>query len=136
MKSMLTIMAAALLAIATAGPAFAQIGQYDADFNNYLSHHPNEAAQIRANPRLIDNPTYIKNHPGLNQYLDNHPNVRKTIRAQSNGGMMHGEAMRGPGPGAYAGRGPGDYDSNHVWRDQGWWQKNHPDVWAKRHPNR
>ena len=83
MKSMLTIMAAALLAIATAGPAFAQVRQYDADFNNYLSHHPNEAAQIQANPRLIDDPTYIKNHPGLNQYLDNHPNVRKTIRAQS-----------------------------------------------------
>ncbi|MGC1342379.1 MAG: hypothetical protein WA854_08635 [Candidatus Binataceae bacterium] len=122
----LIILTAALFAIAIAAPAFAQVGQYDADFNNYLSHHPNEAAQIQSNPRIIDDPAYIKAHPGLNQYLDNHPNVRRTIRAQSNGAMMHGEAMRGPG----------DYDSNHVWRDQGWWQKNHPDVWAKRHPNR
>lgn len=129
MKSMLLIMAAALLAIATAGPAFAQVGQYDADFNNYLSHHPNEAAQLRSNPRLIDDPAYIKNHPGLNTYLDNHPNVRRTIRAQSDGGMRRG------GPEAYAGHGSGDYDSNHVWRDQGWWQKNHPDEWNKRHPD-
>ena len=111
MKSMLTIMAAALVAIATAGPAFAQVRQYDADFNNYLNHHPNEAAQLRANPGLIDNPTYIHNHPGLNTYLNNHPNVRRTIRGQTNG------MVGAPGP--YAARGYGDYDEHHVWRSSG-----------------
>ncbi len=126
MKSMLTIMAAALVAIATAGPAFAQVRQYDADFNNYLNHHPNEAAQLRANPGLIDNPTYIHNHPGLNTYLNNHPNVRRTIRGQTNG------MVGAPGP--YAARGYGDYDEHHVWRSSDWWQQNNPGWWREHHP--
>jgi hypothetical protein len=127
MKRMLAIMSAALFALAAAGPAFAQ-AQYDADFNNYLNHHPNEAAQIRANPRLIDNPTYIHNHPGLNTYLDNHPNVRRTIRGQYSGAPMMG------GPGPVAGRGYGDYDQNHVWRNADWWQQNNPGWWRQHHP--
>lgn len=124
MKTMLTMLAAALLAIATAGPAFAKVRQYDADFNNYLNHHPNEAAQLRANPGLIDNPTYIHNHPGLNTYLNNHPNVRRTIRGQANGGIG----------GPYAGRGFGDYDEHHVWRSSDWWQQNNPGWWRQHHP--
>lgn len=121
--TMLTIMAAALLAIATAAPAFAQTRQYDADFNNYLNHHPNEAAQLRSNPGLINNPSYIHNHPGLNTYLNNHPNVRRTIRGQTNGAA-----------GPYA-RGYGDYDSGHVWRDSDWWQQNNPGWWREHHPD-
>lgn len=122
--TLLAIMAAALLAIASAGPAFAQVRQYDADFNNYLNHHPNEAAQLRSNPGLIDNPSYIHNHPGLNTYLTNHPNVRRTIRGQTNG------AIGAP----YAARGYGDYDEHHVWRSSDWWQTNNPGWWRQHHP--
>ncbi len=127
MKKMIAIVAA-LFVVALAVPAFAQMypGAADADFNNFLSKHPNEAAQLRSNPGLIDNQNWIHDHAALAQYLDNHPNVRKTIRAQSNG-------MRGPEP--YAGRGPGDYDEHHQWHDANWWQQNNPAWWRAHHPD-
>ncbi|MGH7779982.1 MAG: hypothetical protein ACREQR_09155 [Candidatus Binataceae bacterium] len=115
MKRLFTITAAALFALAAAGLAFAQ--NYDADFQHFLNKHPNEAAQLRANPKLIDNPTWVHNHGAMAQYLDNHPNVRRSIRGQVNGG-----------------RGYGDWDEHHVWRDPDWWQQNNPTWWRQHHP--
>jgi hypothetical protein len=130
MKMKISIVAA-LFAIALATRALAQMapGQADADYSNYLSKHPNEAAQIQANPRLIDNPTYIKNHPALAYFLDNHPNVRKTIRAQANG------TMHGPGSAAYAGHGPGNYAARQQSHNAWWGEKNHSAAWHQRHPD-
>ncbi|HUY27487.1 MAG TPA: hypothetical protein VMV27_08720 [Candidatus Binataceae bacterium] len=143
MKKTITLVAAALIAIAAAAPAFAQMGmlpngaypggnangQYDADFQRFLNHHPNEARALQNNPRLIDNHNWIKKHPGLQEYLGNHPNVRRTIRGQYNGGGM----MGGPGR-QYAQRGDGDYDEHHNWHNSQWWQQNNPGWWRQHHP--
>ncbi len=140
MKRMITIMAAALITIASAVPVFAQgmfpngmypggnaNAQYDADFQRFLNNHPNEARELQANPNLINNQTWINKHPSLHTYLENHPNVRRTVRGQASG------MMGGPG-GPYAGRGDGDYDQNHQWHNSQWWQQNNPSYWRQQHP--
>lgn len=48
---------------------------YDAKFNSFLGGHPNLAAQLQANPNLINDPAFRRSHPALNQYLATHPNV-------------------------------------------------------------
>jgi hypothetical protein len=48
-----------------------------ASADRYLDRHTQVAQQLRQNPRLIDNPNYVAQHPGLQQYLQNHPEVRQ-----------------------------------------------------------
>jgi hypothetical protein len=45
--------------------------------DNYMDHHPEVAQQLEKNPALVDNPTYLKNHPGLQDYMQNHPVARQ-----------------------------------------------------------
>lgn len=48
-----------------------------ANADNYLDRHPEVASQLQRNPRLIDNPQYLAQHPQLQSYLQNHPEVRQ-----------------------------------------------------------
>jgi hypothetical protein len=57
----------------TAGP----IQRFD---NGYLDEHPEVAAQLSHDPRLVDNPQYLANHPGLESYLAQHPEVRAELQ--------------------------------------------------------
>ena len=47
-----------------------------ANADNYLDRHPEIAHQLQRDPRLIDNPNYVANHPSLQNYLQDHPEVR------------------------------------------------------------
>jgi len=56
---------------------------------SYLSAHPDVAQQLNQNPRLIDNPQYIAQHPGLHEYLQNHPYARRDWRSHPYLYMRH-----------------------------------------------
>ena len=49
--------------------------------NGYLDQHPEVSQQLASNPRLVDNPTYLATHPGLDQYMASHPEVRGELQA-------------------------------------------------------
>jgi len=57
--------------------------------DNYLSSHPEVAQQLNQNPKLIDNPQYIAQHPGLHQYLEKHPHARHEWRSHPYRYMRH-----------------------------------------------
>ncbi len=45
--------------------------------DSFLSHNPNLARQLENNPKLIDDPHFMAQHPGLNNYLAAHPDIRR-----------------------------------------------------------
>ncbi len=61
------------VSIAAAGP----IARFD---NGYLDEHPEVAAQLGRDPRLVDNPQFLATHPGLDEYFKNHPEVRQDLQ--------------------------------------------------------
>ena len=50
------------------------------NFDRYLDDHPEVARELRNNPRLIDNPNWLAQHPSTQQFLNNHPGVNEEIR--------------------------------------------------------
>jgi hypothetical protein len=54
--------------------------RYAADFNHFFDAHPEMARQLSADPRLIDNPGYLRAHPELGQYMWAHPGVDEAFR--------------------------------------------------------
>ncbi len=48
-----------------------------ANTDTYLDAHPEVAAQLKANPKLVDNAQFVDSHPGLHEFLQTHPNARK-----------------------------------------------------------
>jgi hypothetical protein len=109
-KHLITAVPAALLAAAIASPVMAQTAtgipnpnvpgvpntmygehhQYAERFNGYLDSHPQEAAELSKNPKLIDDPAYMKSHPDLASYLKSHPGVREHYK-QNPQAFMHRE---------------------------------------------
>jgi hypothetical protein len=54
-----------------------QVARFD---QGYLDQHPEVARQLAQDPRLIDNPQYRANHPGLDAYLSAHPAIRTELQ--------------------------------------------------------
>lgn len=50
------------------------------NWDAYLDKHTDVRADLTKNPHLIDNPTYLKDHPHLRAFLDQHPNTRRELR--------------------------------------------------------
>jgi hypothetical protein len=50
---------------------------------HYFDTHPEVAQQLQHNPKLIDDPKYAKNHPGLHEYLATHPNARRDWKSRA-----------------------------------------------------
>ena len=48
--------------------------------NGYLDQHPEVAERLGRNPRLVDNPQFLANHPGMDQYFKNHPEIREELQ--------------------------------------------------------
>ncbi len=48
--------------------------------DRYFDSHPEVAKELERNPRLIDDPNYMAQHPGLKEWLDHHPNSRRELR--------------------------------------------------------
>ena len=47
----------------------------------YAREHPKIADQLKNNPKLIDDPKYLAQHPGLDKYLAQHPEIRQAAQA-------------------------------------------------------
>lgn len=85
-------------------PAFAQRPAAQAEFDRYLAKHPN----IRNHPELMNDPTWLREHPNFRQFRANHPKIAREAR------------------------GMGDYDKRHQWHDRNWWVHNNR-SWAYEH---
>lgn len=48
--------------------------------DHYLDQHPKLARQLQRNPKLVDNPKFMANHPSFNNYLQKHPEIRQDIK--------------------------------------------------------
>ncbi len=51
-------------------------------FQNFLSTHPNVAAQLQSNPNLLYDPNWRHQHPDLQRYVGDHKQVWKGIMAK------------------------------------------------------
>jgi hypothetical protein len=49
-------------------------------FDKFLDAHPRDAAELRKNPALVDDPKYLARHPRMAQYFKNHAGVRAEIK--------------------------------------------------------
>src|SRR5215472_8316513 len=119
MKRILGLFATAALAMILYAPAaHAQYGPLpnQSAWNQFLSNHPETAAQLRANPSLIYNENWRNQHPHLVDWLNNHRNDWRAMRQ----------------PAAWQNR-YGAWDGEE-WRDQDWWYHHRPDWAHQNHP--
>jgi hypothetical protein len=145
--------AAIVFCAALAAPAFAQSRQSEAEFQRFLSRHPD----VQANPALLSDKNYLYHHPNIAKFLQEHPGIHQQafmMGAYDQGHVWrdsgwwyqhdphwayqnHPEWWRshpewGPPVVVAAPAGIGDYDEHHVWRDRGWWEA-HNRGWAQQH---
>ncbi|MGO9607739.1 MAG: hypothetical protein ACLQAT_30785 [Candidatus Binataceae bacterium] len=91
----------------------------EAAWNQYLAAHPKTAAELRANPSLIYNPTWRANHPHFEVWANNHKQDWEVLQH----------------PAAWQNRYGAWDDKSHEWHDQDWWYHNNP-AWAhENHPD-
>jgi hypothetical protein len=63
-----------------------------ASFNRFLDEHREVAEQVRKDPSLLDNRTFVQNHPALQTYLQQNPGVREQLSQNPNGFMRQEDA--------------------------------------------
>ena len=97
MKRGITILSAAALAFAMAGPVMAQgpltRGAANADYA-FFDSHPNVARALEKDPTLIDNQQFVDSHPALHEYLRTHPYVRKEFKEHPYNFMHRAEQIQ------------------------------------------
>lgn len=88
--------------------AFAQTPNAVAEENwqTYLNRHPG----LREHPEWLNNPAYLKDHPGMTKWLKDHPAVSRQAR------------------------GRGMWDQSGAWRDSSWWRQHDANAAYKHHP--
>jgi phage tail protein X len=77
------------LALST-GLAVPALAQNVGSFENFLNSHPNTAAELQANPNLINEPQWMGHHQGLEEYMVAHPDVRADMHANPGAFMNNG----------------------------------------------
>ncbi len=50
------------------------------NFDNFLDTHPAIDAELTKNPRLIENPQWVSEHPELKTFMATHPGVREEMK--------------------------------------------------------
>lgn len=48
--------------------------------DRYFDRHPGLARQLNRNPKLVDNPEFMENHPGFQKFLQKHPEIKSDIK--------------------------------------------------------
>jgi uncharacterized protein YukE len=59
-------------------------------FDSFMDGHPEIAEQLRKDPSLVQDKTFVANHPDLQKYLQDHPGVNEEIRENPDA-FMHQE---------------------------------------------
>ena len=54
------------------------------DFDRYLSQHEEVREQIKSNPSLLNDSTYLSQHPELQKFETEHPAFTKAVQADPN----------------------------------------------------
>jgi hypothetical protein len=58
------------------------------NMDRFLDSHPEIAEQLRRNPSLVNDRTFVNNHPALQEFFEQHPGVREEVRENPNGFMQ------------------------------------------------
>jgi hypothetical protein len=48
-------------------------------FKSFLQNHPKISADLRANPKLVNNKKYLDKHEELSKFLKRHPSVKREL---------------------------------------------------------
>ncbi len=83
-----TLSAALMLTVAAASFAQAPAPVNDHDttraeldrFDDFMDHHPAVAKDIRQNPSLLTDRSYLSSHKELADFMEDHPGVREEVR--------------------------------------------------------
>jgi hypothetical protein len=98
MKRGMTILSAAALTFAMAGPVMAQAPVTHGAVTNadyaFFDSHPDLARELAKDPALIENRRWVDNHPALHEYLKTHPNVRREFKAHPYKFMHRAEGLQ------------------------------------------
>jgi hypothetical protein len=105
MKTRLSLLLTVLLCVAFAASAFAQTAGAEQHLQNYLTRYP----RLQAHPKLVDSPTWRKNHPEAWEWFQSHPGALKQMR-------------RG-----------GGFEPNGTWHNSNWWYQNNPNWVYQNH---
>jgi hypothetical protein len=54
------------------------------NLDRYLDKNPQVASDLKGNPSLINDPTYLQNHPDLQNFLSKHPGVAEEAKENPN----------------------------------------------------
>jgi hypothetical protein len=108
LKILVSSLMTAALSIMLIAPAFAQnvAPGTEQKLQNWMAKDP----RLEANPGLMNDPTYLKNHPNFALWLQQHPAAHRQVE------------------------GMGAYDNNHQWHNNNWWHQNNPNWVAQNHP--
>jgi phage-related protein len=60
-----------------------------ANMDQFFDSHREVAEQLRKDPSLINNTTWVAQHPALQEFLQTHPGVREEFTENPNGFMRH-----------------------------------------------
>ena len=60
------------------------------NFDTFLDAHPSIESDLRANPKLANDPNYIKSHPDYQTFLHEHPYVKQALQ-ENPAGTVHRE---------------------------------------------
>ncbi len=60
------------------------------NFDRFLDNHPEVAEQVKQNPSLINDPTFLSKHPALQEFLKTHPHAAEELRENPQA-FMHRE---------------------------------------------
>lgn len=77
------------------------------ELQNWIARDP----RLQADPGLMNDPVYLRNHPNFATWLQEHPNAHLQV-----------EEM-------------GAYDEGHHWHDRVWWIQNRRDWVREHHPH-
>jgi len=146
MKTKSLFMLIAIFAFAFTAPAFAQSAKTESTLESILAKH----RRLAANPSLVNNPTWQKEHPDVYAWFKHHP--RAMAEASRRGAWEPNGTWHEPdwwyrnNPNwVYQNRQDwiqqnpqwrqsGDWDDRHEWHDRGWWARNNREWAEKHHP--
>jgi hypothetical protein len=63
-----------------------------ANFNQFLDGHREIAEQVRKDPSLVNNQSFVQNHQALQAYLQENPGIRERLSQDPKGFVFHAEA--------------------------------------------
>jgi hypothetical protein len=67
-------------------------GREATGFDRFLDDHREIGEQVRKDPALLDNRSFVDSHPALQAYLQDHPGVRDQLRQDPNAFMRQADA--------------------------------------------